>query len=168
VEKRKTRISLDTVLHFFYIVQALIISIWLYFPSPGSRRCHAPEAISGPRPTHLTAPTQPPLDFHVFGKLKTSPRPAISIWHHHHHQNRGLEVAFSVSARWAELGLYGGWAEVQKWPREHETSYYQGLENIILCYGKCLTNLETMWKKLRTGVQRYPYAFLVSTYLLFT
>jgi hypothetical protein len=39
------------------------------FPSPGSERGRpATEAVSGPDPTHRTAPAL--LVFHVFGKLK--------------------------------------------------------------------------------------------------
>jgi hypothetical protein len=38
-----------------------------------------------------------------------------------------------------ESGLYGGWGGVQKWLWEQEVSFcHQDLENLIVCYGKCL------------------------------
>jgi hypothetical protein len=38
----------------------------------------------------------------------------------------------------AESWLYCEWGGVQKWLREQEVSHRQGLENFIVCYGRCL------------------------------
>jgi hypothetical protein len=63
-----------------------------YFPSPGDkRRRSATEAISGPRPTHRTAPNRPAWTSTCLADLKTTSRPVISIWRHR--QSRGPEVA---------------------------------------------------------------------------
>jgi hypothetical protein len=44
------------------------------FPSPGGRRRRsAPEAISGPHPTHRTAPTRPPWTFTCLANWKNMP-----------------------------------------------------------------------------------------------
>jgi hypothetical protein len=40
------------------------------------------------------------------------------------------------------------------------------LENLTVCYDKCLNKFRNYMEKYRTDFQRYPYAFLVSTYLL--
>jgi hypothetical protein len=45
-----------------------------------------------------------------------------------------MEIAKSKGA---ELGLSGG---VQKWLQEQKVSYHQGLENLTVCYDKCLNN----------------------------
>jgi hypothetical protein len=55
-----------------------------------------------------------------------------------------------------------GWGGVQNWLREQDVVSFhrQGLENLILCYDKCLNNLETV-EKQRAEVQRYRVLFLV-------
>jgi hypothetical protein len=47
-------------------------------------------------------------------------------------------------------------AGVQKWLREQDVCCYrQGLENLIVRYGKCLNRFGSYVEEQRTGVQRY-------------
>jgi hypothetical protein len=79
-----------------------------------------------------------PSDFHVFG----NPKRNIS------------EARNTVKA------------EVQKWlPEQDVCCYRQGLENLIVCFDKCLITFGDHVEKQRTDVQTYPCTFLVSTYI---
>jgi hypothetical protein len=40
------------------------------------------------------------------------------------------------------------------------------LENLVVCYGKCLNKFGNYVEKYRSDVQRYPCAFRVSNYVL--
>jgi hypothetical protein len=77
------------------------------------------------------------------------------------------DVSFSLpntrKSKEAGSGVYVGLGGVHKWLREKDFSFFrQGLDNLIVCYDKCLNKFRSYVEKQRTDVQRYPYAFLVS------
>jgi hypothetical protein len=149
-DKKSIQISSEMSPLFFHtvpkLVQALVITYYEIFQALAVKG-----VVLLPKPSLDPTPPHPqyssgssPSDFHVVGKLKKKKR------------LRGGRFPSGDTVK----------VEVQKCLREQDVFFHrEGLENLIICYDKCLNKFGNNVERQRTDVQKYPCVFIVCTYL---